>query len=384
MIPYARQSISEADIQAVVDVLHSDWLTQGPAVPRFEEAVAERCNVSYAIAVCNATSALHLACAALGVAPGDWVWTSPNSFVASANCALYCGANVDFVDIDPFTFNMSVKALSEKLEDAKRLERLPKAVIPVHFAGQPCEMAAIHALSQEYGFRVIEDASHAIGAQYQGEPVGCGRYSDIAVFSFHPVKIITSGEGGMALTNDAQLAHTLRSLRSHGITRNPALFENPQQGAWDYQQLLLGYNLRMTDIQAALGYSQLQRLPEFLRRRRQLAKRYGELFANLPLQSQRQNDDSLSAWHLYPIRLAEGLDRKKAFDFMRKREIAVNVHYIPIHTQPYYRKLGFMPGSFPQAEKYYSSAISLPLYYELTDSQQDMVASCLSQALEQS
>lgn len=381
MIPYGRQDISAEDIAAVVAVLQSDFLTQGPAVPRFEAAVARYCGANQAVAVNSATSALHLACLALGLGPGDRLWTSPNTFVASANCARYCGAEVDFVDIDPATGNLSVPALSEKLERAERAGTLPKIVVPVHFAGLACDMAAIHALAQCYGFRIIEDASHAIGASYRDEPVGSGRYSDITVFSFHPVKIITTGEGGMALTHDDALAARMRRLRNHGITREPGEMTAAPEGPWYYQQIELGYNYRMTDLQAALGASQLSRLESYVARRRQLAERYDALLDGLPLQRPGRSAGAQSAWHLYVVRLHDPARRGAVFAALRAAGFGVQVHYIPVHTQPYYRALGFQPGDFPHAEAHYRTAISLPLYPGLTESDQDRVAAVLREAL---
>ncbi len=383
-IPYGRQSISEDDIQAVVDILRSDWLTQGPTVPAFEQAVADKCGAAYGVAVNSATSALHVACLALGLGPGDVLWTSPNTFVASANCARYCGADIDFVDIDPLTANLSVDSLEKKLQQGRRLGRLPKIVVPVHFAGLPCDMTGIYALSQEYGFRVIEDASHAIGATYRNEFIGNGRYSDITIFSFHPVKIITSAEGGMALTNNAQLAHRMQRLRSHGITRDPALMTHAPDGPWYYQQIELGFNYRMTELQAALGRSQLSRLPSFVKRRRELADRYDKLLSGLPLTLPGRMNDAESAWHLYAIRLnpnACKIAHRKVFERLLDSRVGVNLHYIPVHLQPYYRELGFNDGDFPQAETYYSQAISLPLYPDLSDAQQDYIARCVAEAL---
>lgn len=383
-IPYGRQEISDADVQAVVEVLRSDWLTQGPAVPAFEQALAVYCGVEYALAVNSATSALHLACRALDVGPGDLVWTSPITFVASANCALYCGAEIDFVDIDPATANLSVAALEVKLERAEREGRLPKVVIPVHMGGLSCEMAEIAALAARYGFGVIEDASHAVGAKYHEEPVGCCRYADIAVFSFHPVKIMTTAEGGMALTRDAALAQRMELLRSHGVTRDPELMQGESDGPWYYQQVDLGYNYRMTDIQAALGLSQFRRLDEFITRRTLLAGRYDELLEALPVRPAGRSADSASAWHLYVVRLELeriNVERRTVFERLRAAGIGVNVHYIPVHTQPYYRARGFASGDFPAAEAYYRAAISLPLFPALNEEQQRRVVDELDRAL---
>lgn len=383
-IPYGRQNISEADIQAVVDVLRSDFLTQGPAVPAFEQAVLSHCGATHGIAVNSATSALHIACLALGLGPGDWLWTTPITFVASANCGLYCGAQVDFVDIDPHTYNLCPQALATKLAQAEKTGRLPKVIVAVHLCGQPCDMAAIHALSQTYGFKIIEDASHAIGGKYKDEPIGNCRYSDITVFSFHPVKIITTAEGGMAVTNNAELAHAMTLLRSHGITRDEAHMTHPSEGPWYYQQIALGFNYRMTELQAALGVSQMQRLDAFVSQRHALAKRYDELLSDLPLITPWQNPDSYSGLHLYVIRLRlELIDKthRDVFEGLRAQGIGVNVHYIPVHTQPYYAQMGFAAGDFPQAQQYYSQAISLPMYQDLTHAQQDQVVNALRQVL---
>lgn len=379
MIPYGRQQISEDDIAAVAAVLRSDFLTQGPAVPAFEAVIAEACDAAHAVAVNSATAALHIACLALGVGPGDRVWTSPVTFVASANCALYCGAEVDFVDIDPATYNMSVGALEAKLAEADKAGRLPKVVIPVHLAGQSCDMAAIHALAARYGFRIIEDASHAVGATYRGEPVGNCRYSDVAVFSFHPVKIITTGEGGIALTNDDELALRMATLRTHGITRDPALMTGASDGPWYYEQLDLGFNYRITDMQAALGASQMTRLGEFVARRRQLAAAYGRELANQPLTLPWQHPDTASSWHLYVIRLHDvgGSRHADAYRALQARGIGVNLHYIPVYLQPFYRRLGFVPGHCPEAERYYSSAISIPLHAGMSDEDQVAVTSAV-------
>jgi UDP-4-amino-4,6-dideoxy-N-acetyl-beta-L-altrosamine transaminase len=387
LIPYGRQDISEADIQAVVDVLRSDYLTQGPAVPAFEKMVSNYCGTKHAVAVNSATSALHIACLALDVGAGDVVWTTPITFVASANCALYCGAGVDFVDIDPRTYNMSVDRLAEKLVQAEQSGRLPKVVIPIHFCGQPCDMAGIHALSQRFGFKIIEDASHAIGGKYRGEPVGNCRYSDITVFSFHPVKIITTGEGGMAMTNNVRLAKRMQLLRSHGITRNADEMTHTPDGPWYYQQIDLGFNYRMTDIQGALGQSQMLRLDEFVAKRHGIAGRYDQLLSDLPVITPWQHADSYSAFHLYVIRLK--LEEIKnthlqVFESLRAAGIGVNLHYIPVYRQPYYQALGFKVGSFPDAENYYETTISLPLFPALTESQQDDVVEELKSLLKTS
>ncbi|PHV12487.1 UDP-4-amino-4,6-dideoxy-N-acetyl-beta-L-altrosamine transaminase [Chitinimonas sp. BJB300] len=384
MIPYGRQQISPEDVAAVVEALESDWLTQGPAIERFEQALAARCQARHAVAVCNATAALHLACVTLDLGPADTLWTSPNTFVASANCARYCGAKVDFVDIDPATWNLDVDKLEAKLVDAKRAGHLPRVLVAVAFSGQSCDMARIGALAKAYGFAVIEDASHAVGASYLGRPVGCGDYADMTIFSFHPVKIITTGEGGAILTNRTDLAQRLQRLRSHGITRDPAQMQGNSHGPWYYQQIELGYNYRITDVQTALGYSQLQRLDDFLVRRRALVARYDQLLAGLPLQLPTRQPGAESAWHLYVVRLQ--LDRitqshRNVFDALRAGGIGVNVHYIPVHLQPYYTALGFRPGDFPEAERYYAEAISLPMYAGLTDAQQDEVVVQLRAAL---
>ncbi|AQQ67505.1 UDP-4-amino-4,6-dideoxy-N-acetyl-beta-L-altrosamine transaminase [Microbulbifer agarilyticus] len=384
MIPYGRQDISSADIDAVVDVLKSDFLTQGPMVPRFEKAVADKVGAKYAFAVNSATSGLHVACLALGLKEGDRLWTSPITFVASANCGLYCGASVDFVDIDPRTYNLCPRALESKLIEAEKLDVLPKVVVVVHLCGQPCDMQAIWKLGQRFGFKIIEDASHAIGGKYQDEFIGCGKFSDITVFSFHPVKIITTAEGGMALTNDAQLAQKLSLLRSHGVTRDPELMTQEPDGSWYYQQIDLGFNYRMTELQAALGLSQLDRLDKFVRRRHELASRYNELLADLPLVTPWQRADSYSGFHLYVVRLK--LDELTAthsqvFDSLRKQGVGVNLHYIPVHTQPYYQRMGFRLGDYPEAERYYSEAISLPLFQTMTDSQQDKVVSAIRETV---
>lgn len=382
MIPYGRQQIDANDIAAVVETLQSDFLTQGPKVPAFEDAVARRCNVNFAVAMNSATSALHLACLALGVGPGDLVWTSPISFVASANCARYCGADVDFVDVDVTTGLLDIQALQQKLQQAAVNNRLPKVLIPVHLAGHSCDMQQIAALCRPYGIRIIEDASHAIGALYQDRPVGSCQYSDICVFSFHPVKIITSAEGGMALCNDVQLAENLRALRSHGITRNETEMTEPSHGPWYYQQIELGYNYRMTDLQAALGLSQLDRLAQFVHQRIAATELYQTLLKDLPVELPAPARDGISAWHLYIIRLQQPQLRRQVFEQLRAAGIGVNVHYIPIHTQPYYQQLGFHWGQYPQAEQYYSQIISLPLFAGITTAQQQQVVTALRQALE--
>jgi len=384
MIPYGRQDINQADIDAVIDVLQSDFLTQGPKVPQFEAAVSEKVNADYAVATNSATSALHIACLALGLGKGDRLWTTPITFVASANCGLYCGAEVDFVDIDPRTYNLSAQALEAKLIDAEKEDVLPKVVVAVHLCGQACDMESIYKLSQKYGFGVIEDASHAIGGKYKGEPIGNCRYSDITVFSFHPVKIITTAEGGMAVTNEKVLSEKMELLRSHGITRDPQLMTKESDGPWYYQQIDLGFNYRMTDLQAALGVSQLERLDGYVARRHELACRYNEALSDLPLTLPWQHPDCYSGLHLYVIRLKKDVSiitHRELFEKLRAAGIGVNLHYIPVHTQPYYQALGFQAGDFPEAEAYYEQAISLPLYPMLSNDQQDEVVSQLKSFL---
>jgi len=384
VIPYGRQNIEESDIEAVINVLRSDWITQGPVIGQFEAAVAAYCGAKFGIAVNSATSALHSACAALGLGPGDRLWTSPNTFVASANCALYCGASVDFVDIDPRTLNMSIPVLEARLVEAEAAGTLPKIIVPVHFAGQSCDMQAVRVLADRYGFYVIEDASHAIGARYQGDPVGSCCYSDITVFSFHPVKIITTAEGGMTLTNNPELADRLRRLRNHGLTREPDMMRYAPDGPWCYQQIELGYNYRMTDMQAALGLSQLARLDEYVRRRHQLVARYDQLLSGLPITIPWCHPDCYSAYHLYPVRINSGLagqGRREIYEYMQAAGIGVNVHYIPVHTQPYYQDIGFRKGDFPEAERYYLEALSLPLFPGLGTEEQDSVVDALARAL---
>ena len=375
-IPYGRQSISEADIQAVVDVLRSDFLTQGPVVPAFEHTVANYCHARHGVAVSNATAALHIACLALGLGPGDWLWTSPITFVASANCGLYCGAQVDFVDIDPHTFNMSPKALEKKLIEAKLQGKLPKVVVPVHMCGQPCDMVAIHALSRKYGFKIIEDASHAIGAKYLGEPVGNCRFSDITVFSFHPVKIITTAEGGLAVTNNGKLAQKMTLLRSHGINSTAGDMEpRPADEIWNYQQIDLGFNYRMTEMQAALGLSQLQQLDRFVSIRQSIAAFYDQALSAVDIHTPWQHPDTLSSFHLYPIQISatSGISQKALYQSLTEAGVKVNLHYIPVYRQPYYARLGFKPGYCPHAEDYYKSSISIPVYAALTAVQRQRV-----------
>jgi len=383
MIPYGRQEITQADIDRVVEVLRSDYLTQGPVVPAFERAVAEHVHAEHAVAVNSATSALHLACLALGLGPGGLLWTSPVTFVASANCALHCGADVDFVDIDPETGNLSPDALEKKLIAARAAGRLPDIVIPVHLAGQSCDMQAISRLADHFGVRVIEDASHAVGATYRGEPVGCCRYSDVCIFSFHPVKIITTGEGGMALTNDKAVARRMELLRSHGITRSPGEMTHAPDGPWYYQQIALGFNFRMTDLHAALGISQLARLRAYVDRRHVLAARYDRLLDGLPVRPLRQCPDGRSSFHLYVVRVllsGGACSRDALFAHLRASGIGVNLHYIPVYLQPWYRQIGFARGLCPEAEAYYAQAVTLPLHPSLTDAQQDHVVASLREA----
>lgn len=384
MIPYGRQDISQSDIDAVVNVLQSDFLTQGPMVPAFESKVASYCEAQYAVAVNSATSALHIACLALGLGPGDWLWTSPITFVASANCGLYCGAKVDFVDIDPQTYNMSVSALKEKLISASKNGKLPKIVIPVHLSGQSCDMEAIYALSKKYDFNVIEDASHAIGATYRGRSVGSCRYSDITIFSFHPVKIITTAEGGMAVTNNSDLAKRMELFRSHGITRDTAAMTHASDGPWYYEQIDLGFNYRMTELQAALGISQMDRLPQFVSRRRELAARYDHLLSGLPILLPWQSQGAKSAFHLYIIRLKLSEINKahlEVFNALRDKGIGVNLHYIPVYKHPFYKSMGFQSSDWVHSENYYSNAISIPMYHGLTNEMQDRVVAAIRESI---
>jgi UDP-4-amino-4,6-dideoxy-N-acetyl-beta-L-altrosamine transaminase len=383
MIPYGRQNISEEDIQSVVEVLRSDFLTQGPIGTKFEKAVANYCGVKHGIAVNSATSALHLACLALEVGPGDIVWTSAITFVASANCALYCGAKVDFIDIDPITYNISVDYLEEKLIEANKNNCLPKVVIPVHLCGQSCDMEKIHVLSQTYGFKIIEDASHAIGGKYKRKPIGNCKYSDITVFSFHPVKIITTGEGGMLMTNKASINQQVQRLRSHGITRDPEELTHAPDGPWYYQQLELGFNYRMTDILATLGLNQLKRLDQFVKERHAIVNSYQKLFADFSIILPDQDPNCYSAFHLYVVRIpkSETEDRKMVFERLRASGILVNLHYIPVYHHPYYQKFGYQKKNFPQAEKYYSEAISLPIYPGLTEEQIKMIVDTVTKPL---
>jgi UDP-4-amino-4,6-dideoxy-N-acetyl-beta-L-altrosamine transaminase len=383
-IPYGRQDITAEDIAAVEAVLRSDWLTQGPAVEQFEGAVKDYCGAGFAVAMNSATSALHVACMALDLGPGDLLWTSPNTFVASPNAALYCGAQVDFVDIDDRTYNISVAALAEKLAHARKSRKLPKVVMPVHFAGQSCDMRSIGKLAQEYGFKVIEDASHAIGGRYLGKPVGTCEYSSVAVFSFHPVKIVTTAEGGMAVTKDPETAERMRMLRSHGVTRDPKRMRTAPHGAWYYEQVALGYNYRMTDLHAALGSSQMKRIDAYVRARHAIAGRYDKALSVLPVVLPWQDPDCYSAYHLYPIQIdtnRTSRTRNEVFAHLRRRDIGANVHYIPVHTQPYYRDQGFEGKGFPAAERYYAGALSLPLFPALDEVRQDRVIATLREAL---
>lgn len=384
MIPYGRQDISQIDIESVVEVLRSDFLTQGSQIPRFEKTIADYCHVERAVAANSATSALHVACLALGLSDGDWLWTTPNTFVASANCGIYCGARVDFVDINPQTYNLCVEELEKKLVNADKENKLPKVVIPVHFAGQSCDMKRIYELSLKYGFRIIEDASHAIGGKYLGRPIGSCHYSDITVFSFHPVKIITTGEGGIATTNDKDLANRMELFRSHGVSRDPQLMER-SEGDWYYEQIDLGLNYRMTDIQAALGVSQMTRLEEFVSARHDLQERYDLLLKDLPVICPFQSGDSYSSLHLYPIQLKLNelkVSRAKIFRELRVNGVGVNVHYIPVHTHPFYKSMGFENGDFPNAEAYYSRAISIPIFQTLDFPTQDKIVDVLERVLQ--
>ncbi|MEZ8035414.1 MULTISPECIES: UDP-4-amino-4,6-dideoxy-N-acetyl-beta-L-altrosamine transaminase [Vibrio] len=384
VIPYGKQDISQQDIDSVVDVLKSDFLTQGPQVPAFEKTLTEHTGAQYALAVNSATSALHIACLALGLGKGDWLWTSPITFVASANCGLYCGAKVDFVDIDSATYNMCPKKLEQKLITAKATGTLPKVVVPVHLCGQPCDMESIAKLAKEYGFKVIEDASHAIGGQYHEQPIGNCKYSDITVFSFHPVKIVTTAEGGAALTNQKELADKMALLRSHGITRDPEMMTETSHGGWYYQQVDLGFNYRMTELQAALGVTQMQRLDEFVAARHVLSKRYNQMLSELPLVLPYQLENTYSGLHLFVIRLKLDeipLTHKQVFDALRENGIGVNLHYIPVHTQPYYQAMGYSEGNFPESERYYQEAISLPMFHGMTEEQQNTVVRVVTEIL---
>ena len=385
MIPYGRQEISEEDVSAVVEALRSDFLTQGPKVPLFEKILADYCGTKYGVAVNSATSALHAACFALELGEGDRLWTSPNSFVASANCGLYCGAMIDFVDIDPQTYNLSAKELEKKLFIAKKENKLPKILVTVHFAGQSCEMDKIYKLSREYGFSIIEDASHCIGGKYLDKSIGSCQYSSITVFSFHPVKIITTAEGGLATTNSKKLAEKMELFRTHGVTRNHSLMTKKSDEPWYYQQINLGFNYRMTELQAALGISQMKRVDEFVSRRHILKEKYELFLAGLPLIKPHQHEDSYSALHLYPVQIElnkVSKTRKQIFNELRENGIGVNVHYIPIHTQPYYEQLGFKEGDFPNSEYYYSRAISLPLFNAMTLDQHEEVCDRLKRVLQ--
>lgn len=381
MISYGKQNISQKDIDNVIEVLKSDFLTQGPTIENFERYVANYCGAKYAVAVTNATSALHIACLATGLTKGDIFWTSPNTFVASANCGLYCGADIDFVDIDDNTYNMSIAELEQKLKETKIK---PKVVIPVHFAGQSCDMLRLKELAEKYGFMIIEDASHATGADYLKTKIGSCQYSDMTVFSFHPVKIVTTGEGGMVLTNSKELYNKLILFRSHGITRNKDFMKRESDGSWYYEQVGLGFNYRMTDMQAALGISQMARIDEFVAKRRYLANRYNELLKNMSLKLPYQSQNTNSSWHIYVVRADFSklkITKKELFAKMREKGINLNLHYIPVHTQPYYIELGFKKGDFPISEKYYEEVFTLPLFYDLTDKQQEYVVKCLSGVL---
>lgn len=382
-IPYGRQDISQADIDAVVDVLRSDFLTQGPVVPQFENIVTTYSGAQHAVAVNSATSALHIACLALDLGPGDWLWTSPITFVASANCALYCGAQVDFVDIDPRTYNMSVEGLAEKLVQAEKEGKLPKVVVPVHLCGQSCDMESVYMLAKKYGFKVIEDASHAIGGKYQNESIGNCRYSDITIFSFHPVKIITTGEGGMALTNNSELAQRMQILRSHGITPDIKKMQSrPADEIWNYQQIGLGFNYRITEIQAALGASQMSRLDEFVTKRHEIAARYNKALTDIPLQTPWQAPNTYSSYHLYPIRIKRSETKhtqRQVYEQLRSSGILVNLHYIPVYRQPFYEALGFKAGYCPEAERYHKETLSIPMYPTLTNSEQSQVINTLQE-----
>ena len=384
MIPYGRQDITSEDIEEVVKVLNSDFLTQGPVLPKFEKSISKYCGVSYAYAMNSATSALHIACMALEVGRGDIVWTAANTFAASSNCALYCNASIDFVDIDPVSYNISIPNLKSKLQLAETEGCLPKVLIPVHMTGQSCEMSEIFELSKKYGFKIIEDASHAIGGKYLNNPIGCCKYSDITVFSFHPVKIITTGEGGMAVTNNENLAQKISLLRTHGITRDINLMSK-EDGPWYYEQIDLGYNYRMTEIQGALGLSQMNRLDEYIKRRHDIANFYNESLSELPLQIPKQFKDSFSSFHLYVIRLNLSMiesSHKDIFESLRKDNILVNLHYMPVYLHPYYKNnLGFKSGHCPEAEKYYSEAISIPMFPSLSNEDQLVVVNALKKYL---
>lgn len=369
-IKYGQQDINEDDIRAVNEVLRSEFLTQGPAVPDFETAVATNCNAKHAVAVNSATSALHIACMALKVREGDIVWTSPITFVATSNAVLYCGADIDFVDIDKDTYNISIEGLKEKLEAADAVGKLPTVLIVVHLTGQSGQMSEAYFLGQKYGFKIIEDASHAVGAQYKGAPVGDCRFSDITVFSFHPVKIITSGEGGMLLMNDDLLAERARYFRTHGITGDKDLMEpRSREELWNYQQIALGYNYRMSDIHAALGKSQYGRTEDFVNIRQQIADDYNRRLADLPVRLPFQHEDTKSSFHLYVIRLnLDEIDINKVTAYHRFQEkgVLVNFHYIPVYRHPYYaNRFNFKPEDFPESERYFLDALSIPMHSQL-------------------
>ena len=382
LIQYARQNIIQSDIDAVINALESDFLTQGPTVPRFENAVAERVSASYAVATNSATSSLHLACLALGLGPGDLLWTVPNSFVASANCGRLCGADVDFVDINPTSYCMDVEALELKLKKSECSGSIPKVIVVVHYSGRSADMKSIRKIADRYEISVIEDAAHAIGGSYLGKPIGCCEFSDITVFSFHPVKVMTTGEGGMAITNDSEIAARISRTRTHGITRNPDEMENNNPLPWEFEQHNLGFNYRMTELQAALGLSQLERLDSFVARRRQIAEQYNEKLLDLPLIVPNIEWLNESAWHLYPVLVdSENMTKSELYYSLLDKGIKSNVHFIPIHTHPYYQKMGFRPGDYPVSEWFYSSELSLPMYFELSNSDQQQVIDALSTIL---
>jgi UDP-4-amino-4,6-dideoxy-N-acetyl-beta-L-altrosamine transaminase len=369
-LPYGSHLITEQDIAAVTSALLSPQITQGPLVPQFESEVASLIECQYAVAFNSATSALHVACLALDLCPGDWLWTSPTTFVASANCALYCGANIDFVDIDIRSGLMDTALLEHKLKIAKSQNKLPKIIIPVHLSGTSCDMQKISSLSSEYGFSVIEDASHAIGASYRSQPVGSCLYSDICIFSFHPVKIITTAEGGLASTNSSILHRRMQELRSHGITKDTSKFINKNSPPWAYEQQYLGMNYRLSELHAALGISQLSRLSNIVDRRNELLVRYKQSLSDLPLTFLEIPTDCRSSVHLCIVRFDDELPATQLnfYNYFHQNNIGVQVHYTPVHLQPYYQSLGFKSGDFPNSERYAQSSMSLPLYPSISDS----------------